>query len=240
MLSSPDGRDTTNLMFMLPRDIGLFLRSARTDATIAALRPEIGNEAAFDAVYTKGDPWASGDGRYRYQQRKYDVLSSLLPDRHYAKALDLGSGHGLLARRLSLKADEVLGIDISQVAVDQANALHSEVPNLSFLQADVLDLPSTLDGRFDLVVVADMLYYLPEPLDDRVLKHLAQRIARLLVPGGLCLLVNHYFTLADADSRLSRRIHRAFGWSADFDTVSEYRKAFYLASLLKHVGPIEA
>lgn len=119
-----------------------------------------------------------------------DILSGLLPDRPYGKVLDLGSGHGFLARRLSVKAEEVLGVDISQVAVDQAKAIHSKVGNLSFLRADVLDLPATLDGRFDVVVVADMLYYLPKPLDDRLLKDLAQRIARLLVPGGLGLVVN--------------------------------------------------
>lgn len=221
---------------MQPRDIGLFLRSARTDAAIAELRATVGSEAAFDSVYAKGDPWASGDSRYVYQRRKYDVLSGLLPNRRYARALDLGSGHGFMAQRLASKADEVLGIDISQVAVGQAAAIHADVTNLSFLRADVLDLPDTLDGRFDLVVVADMLYYLPKPLDDRLLKHLARRIARLLVPDGLCLLVNHYFTFADADSRLSQRIHRAFAWSSDLDSVCDYRKAFYLASVLKRVA----
>ena len=179
---------------------------------------------------------ASGDARYRYQHNKYEVLAGLVPERRYARALDLGSGHGHLARRLASKADEVLGIDISQVAIDQARNIHSRVTNLRFVKGDVLALPPTLEGRFDLVVVADMLYYLPRPLDDRVLKNLVRRIARLLTCGGVCLLVNHYFASVDADSRLTRKIHDAFGWSSDFDRLHEYRKAFYLASVLERTG----
>jgi len=223
----------SSLLFMRPRDIGLFVRSARTDAALTRLRARIGPKAAFDAVYAGGDPWASGDPRYRYQRRKYEVLSGLLPGRRFARALDLGTGLGLLARRLADQADEVLGLDISQVAVEQAQALHRDLPNLRFAQADVLDLPSSLDGRFDLVVVADTLYYLPAPLDDGLLKQVALRIARLLRPGGLCLLANHFFFAADPDSRLSRRIHRAFAWSPSLRVVSEHRRPFYLASLLE-------
>ncbi len=81
-------------------------------------------------------------------------------------------------------------------------------------------------------MVADALYYLPPPIDDSTLKRLAMRLARLLQPGGTLLLANHFFFAADPDSRLSRRIHRAFAWSPSFRVVSEHRRPFYLASLL--------
>ena len=72
-----------------------------------------------------------------------------------------------------------------------------------------MDLPRTLDGAFDLIVIADTLYYV-SPLDDRMLKALAARIADLLEPGGTCLLADHFFSGADADSRRTRHIHDAF------------------------------
>ena len=220
-------------LFMSPRDIGLFLRSARTDAIIARTRVRVGNQAAFDAAYAADDPWASGDGRYLYQRRKYDVLAALLPPgRRFARALDIGSGLGLLGRRVAERADEVLGIDIAQGAVERARALHRDVPNLRFERGDMRDLPASLDGGFDLVVLADTLYYLPPPLTNAALKALALRVAALLAPGGLCLLANHFFFAADPDSRLSRRIHRAFAWSPGFHVVSEHRRPFYLVSLL--------
>ena len=221
-------------LFMSPRDIGLFLQSARTDEFIAHTRGWIGDRAAFEAAYaTGGDPWASGDRRYLYQRRKYDALVALLPPgRRFARALDLGAGLGLLGRRIAERADEVLGLDISQGAVEQARALHLDVANLRFEQGDIRHLPASLDGSFDLIVLADTLYYLPPPLTDAALKALALRAATLLAPGGLCLLANHFFFAAEPGSRLSRRIHRAFAWSPGFQVVAEHRRPFYLVSLL--------
>jgi SAM-dependent methyltransferase len=219
--------------FMSPRDIGLFLRSARTDARIADLRRRVGEEATFDLIYEAGDPWASADPRYLYQRRKYDVILGLLPGRRFDRALDLGAGAGLLSRKLAAHADEVVGIDISASAMAQATRDSAHLPQLSFQQGDVLNLPHSLDGGFDLLVVADTLYYLPPPLQDITLKALAQRMARLLRPGGVCLLANHYFSGADADSRLSRRIHQAFAWSPALTLTAAYRKPFYLVSVLE-------
>ncbi len=219
--------------FMLPRDIGLFLRSARTDRAIAAQRSVDGDQAAFEAAYAGGaDPWASADPAFRYQRRKYEVLAGLLPDRPFANALDLGCGHGLLAQLLARRAGHVLGIDLAQAAVDEARRASSHMANLTFEQADFTQLPPTMDGRFDLVVLADTLYYLM-PMSDALLKAMALRIGRLLMPGGICLLANHYFFRADPDSRLSRRIHDAFAWSPALSVVSEHRRAFYLATLLQ-------
>jgi hypothetical protein len=62
------------------------------------------------------------------------------------------------------------------------------------------------------------------------------RIGRLLAPGGLCLLANHYFFAADPESRLSGRIHDAFAWSSSFALVSSHRRPFYLVSLLAPAG----
>lgn len=221
--------------FMSPRDIALFVRSARTDAAIRRARAAGSDPAAFDAAYATGDPWASADPRYLYQRRKYDVLVSLLPPgRHFGRVLDVGAGLGLLARRIAGRADTVTGLDISQEAVGQAAALHADIPNLRFEQGDLRSLPAALDGSFDLVVLADTLYYLPQPLSDATLDDLAQRVAALLAPGGLCLLANHFFFAADPDSRTSRRIHRAF--ARRLDQVSEHRRPFYLVSVLTTRG----
>lgn len=224
-------------MFMSPRDIGLFLRSSRTDAAVNRLRPGREPNAVFDAIYSDADPWASADPRYRYQSRKYDMLCSLLPIRPFAHALDVGSGLGGLASRVARLADDVLGLDVSQRAVTRATALHSGIGNLGFAQADMRDISADHDGRYDLVTVADSIYYLPPPLGDDVLKSMATRLARLLRPGGLMLLANHYFFDGDEDSRLSRRIHRAFAWSPSLRVVSEHRRPFYLATLLEPNTP---
>ena len=218
--------------FMSLRDIGLFRRSAKTDASIARNRGPLGDRGAFEAAYAGADPWASADPAYRYQRRKYETLVGLLPDRPYRAALDLGCGVGLMTRMLADRAGTVLGLDVAQAAVDTAAAGSAGLAQVQFRQADILDLPDDLDGQFDLVVLADTLYYL-SPMQDALLKRLALRTQRLLVPGGVCLLANHYFSGADADSRLSRRIHRAFAWSPGYRVLSEHRRPFYLVSVME-------
>jgi predicted TPR repeat methyltransferase len=223
---------------MAPRDVGLFLKSARTDQRIAVRREAEGARAAFESVYAElDDPWASADPRYFYQRWKYQSLMAALPHgRRFGRALDLGSGTGALSVALTGVADEVLGLDIAQSAVDLAERRAGARPGLRFAQGDVGALDPALDGNFDLVVIADTLYYL-DRVDDHSLKTVASRVARLLAPGGLCLLVNHYFTSLDKDSRLTRRIHDAFAWSPGLDLVFMQRRPFYLTSLLSLAVP---
>lgn len=218
--------------FILPRDFTLFLRSARTDAAIARTRAIAGARAAFEEAYTRsGDPWASAAPRYRYQALKYEQIMALLPARRFQRVLDLGCGLGLLSQHLARRSDTVLGLDVAAAAVGHARRRAAGIANLTFEQADILDLPGGLDGRFDLVVVADTLYYL-SPLSDEVLKTLSARLARLLAPGGLLVLANHFFFAADPDSRLTRRIHDAFTWSPHFSVTGHHRRSFFLATLL--------
>ena len=199
---------------------------------IARLRATNGARAAFEAVYSRwNDPWMSASPRYRYQRRKYEQVVGLLSHRRFRRALDLGCGLGLLAQLLAPQVGELLGLDIAEAAIDRARQRAALFPNLHFEQADLLELPRSLNHRYDLVLLVDTLYYL-SPLDDETLKRVAMRVADLLVPGGLCVLVNHYFFAADSDSRISRRIHRAFSWSSRFRLDSEHRKPFFLASLL--------
>ena len=217
---------------ILPRDFTLFLVGARTDAAIERTRAAHGARAAFETAYTcSSDPWASAAPRYRYQERKYEQIMALLPGRRFRSALDLGCGLGLLSQHLARRCDSVLGIDVAAAALAHARTRAAGIVNLDFEQGDLLDLPARLDGRFDLVVVADTLYYL-SPLGDDLLKTLSARIADLLAPGGVCLLVNHFFFSADAESRRSRRIHDAFAWSHRFSVHSHDRRAFFIATLL--------
>lgn len=217
---------------MSVRDIGLFLQSARTDAKIVELSGTVGQAAALEAVYAEtGDPWASGSPQYRYQRRKYEVLAGLLDGRRFGDALDLGCGLGLLCRHLAARTDRVLGVDVAPSAVAEAKRRTADLPQIGYACHDIQDLPPEFAGRFDLVTIADVLYYL-NPLPDALLKAMAQRVAGLLAPGGMCLLANHYFFQADPESRRTQRIHDAFRWCPDLTVVSEHRHAFFVSTML--------
>ena len=223
-------------MFMKLADVALFARSAQSDAQLAGLWATKSPAAVFDRLYRtapENDPWASASPRFRYQHRKYDTIAELIPGGRFRRALDIGCGTGLFSQKLAQVADAVTGVDVSGVAVTLAQQRTAAFPNLEFRQCDVLELPQSWDGAFDLVTILDTLYYLPPPIHDDLLKRLALRIARLVSPGGLLVLANHYFAGLDADSRLTRRIHDAFRWSPAFRPTKQYQRPFYLVSMLQ-------
>jgi len=221
-------------MSMSVRDFGLFVTSARSDARLAALRREQSSVTAFDRLYAdapQNDPWASSLPQYQYQRRKYEALAGLLPARPYRRALDLGCGLGLFTERLAERAQQVLAIDISSVAISCAADRICALTNVEFRQGDILALGSELDG-FDLIVVADALYYLPGPLEDETLKRLVGRLAEMLTPDGIVLVANHYFPFPNRHTQLIRRIHEAFRWSPALTLLSEHWRPFFLATVL--------
>jgi 2-polyprenyl-3-methyl-5-hydroxy-6-metoxy-1,4-benzoquinol methylase len=223
-------RSEPRKFFMSLRDISFWIRSARTDAALEKLQVEHGSEKAFDLLYSrKSDPFASGLSRYRYQKLKYEKLISFLPKRRYASVLDVGCGLGPFTRELSPHAGRVLGVDLSETAVLQARDGSRAHPNVRFEQRDIQQI-GKIEEKFDLITVLDVLYYLPN-LSDETLRSVAWQIETLLVPGGLLLLVNHFFFHVDAASRQTRRIHDSFRRNSSLQIVSENKRAFYLASL---------
>jgi SAM-dependent methyltransferase len=214
-------------------DIRFWIRSARSDARLKNLRREHDNAQSLDLLYEdRKDPWGLDSPHFRYQQIKYAGMLSLLPSRRYKRALDLGCGLGTLTHRLCNHADSVLGIDVSRVAIAQAKRQTAEQSKLEFQQGDALNLRRDLDNAFDLVVIADTLYYL-SPLSDEVLQTVRGRVAGLLVPGGTLLLVNHFILKLDPGSRWSPKIHEVFRSASNFKTVRECYRPFYLASIFE-------
>ncbi len=217
------------------RDVGLFIKSSRADAKLDSYRLETGAATqAFDLLYANApgnDPWASMLPQYQYQRLKYDSLINMLPVRPYPRALDLGCGLGLLTERLAQRSQQVVGVDISAVAIRCAEERTQSLRNVSFKQGDITGIDPAMNGTFDLVVVADTLYYLPAPLLDSALQSLASKISQLLARDGILMIANHYFPLPIAETRLTRRIHAAFTSSLRLRLIAEHKRAFFLASI---------
>ena len=136
----------------------------------------------FDALYRASiDPW--GFRTSSYERRKYLATLDVLPRPRYRAALEVGCSIGELAARLRARADDVLGVDVSTVAVAEARRTHARVPGLRF---DVREVPREWPrGTYDLVVLSEVLYFLSrEELDT-----LAARVAASLAPGGHCVAV---------------------------------------------------
>jgi len=218
--------------FMTLRDVAFWIRSSRADSAINGARREHGAAAAFDRLYARtSDPFGAELPQYRYQQRKYNSLLSMLPQRRYRNVLDIGCGLGAFTRKLAPFADAVLGTDISEVAMSQARKLSIGYPNVKYSLEPMLEAPAD-EAVFDLIVLADTLYYM-DSLNTERLRCISHNIASRLVPGGLLLLVNHFFFGFDRASRQTRATHDVFRCAPLLDCVAEHRRAFFLATVLR-------
>jgi ubiquinone/menaquinone biosynthesis C-methylase UbiE len=97
-----------------------------------------------------------------------------------ARALEVGCGTGVLARRLAVRPDvrETVGVDVAPSLVERARALSSGVLGLEFLTADARALPFD-EGDFDLVVFDSTLCHVPDA------ERAVEESFRVLRPGGV-------------------------------------------------------
>lgn len=134
---------------------------------------------ALDALHESiADPWRVDSSWY--EERKRAVTLGLLPRRHYASVLEVGCSIGVLTTALATRADHVTGIDSSTRAV---RAAADRVPaNASVITMDAPD--AWPDGRFDLIVLSEVGYF----LSPRRWEALLARVQQSLTDDGEVLL----------------------------------------------------
>ncbi len=133
-----------------------------------------------------GDSYAASFGR---QWNRYDVMrpeedeatfqvkTGVYPAELTGKlVLDAGCGGGRYARLVGAHGARLIGVDLS-AAVVKAAALCRDLPNVSIIQADLLNLPLT-EKVFDLVYSIGVLHHTPDP------RRAFREIASKVKPGG--------------------------------------------------------
>lgn len=141
----------------------------------------------FDALYRdEPDPWRVSSSEY--ERAKYEATLSALGSWRFSSVLEAGCGIGVLSRRLALRADRLLGIDVSEVALASARRLNGDLAHVEFARAEIpRQWPAPGRGTaYDLVVLSEILYF----LDAGEVVEMATLCVRDVAPGGACLLVN--------------------------------------------------
>ena len=131
------------------------------------------------------------------------------------RVLEVGVGTGL-ALPLYAPGVEVTGIDFSHDMLAKAQAKVAErgmahVAGLKQMDARHLDFA---DASFDGVAAMHILSVVPEP--ERVMSE----IARVLKPGGIVAITNHFARTGGALARIERLaapLSDLLGWHSDFD-----------------------
>ena len=94
------------------------------------------------------------------------------------RILSLGCGDGAIERRLAPQVGEIVGFDLSPVAIEQARAKSAGVANLSFHAASHDSLAGY--GKFDFIAAFAFLHH----LDDAAIGSVLLAARNALRPGG--------------------------------------------------------
>ncbi|HUG79480.1 MAG TPA: class I SAM-dependent methyltransferase [Burkholderiales bacterium] len=99
------------------------------------------------------------------------------------RVLSLGCGDGSIERRLAPHVGQIVGMDLSAVAIEQAQAKAraAGLGNLTFLVSDPESLSLEALGQFDVVAAFAFLHH----LEDAAIRETLRAANRALRPGGV-------------------------------------------------------
>ena len=120
----------------------------------------------------------------------HDYLLRRLPAQA-GRALDVGCGTGVFARRLAERAESVDAVDVSPQMIAAARAGAAGMPNVRWLLGDVLTLELEAGG-YDIVTAIASVHHLP-------LAAGLARLASVVRPGGSLAILGLYREAALSD-----------------------------------------
>jgi SAM-dependent methyltransferase len=186
----------------------------------------------FNYLYLRADPYRLAREE---EKRKFDQAFGLLRGFQAGKGLEIGCGEGRLSARVAAVCNQVLAIDVSDVALRRARHLNQAERRVRFAQADLLavDLPE----KFDFIFCSEVLsYFRLSQLDGVIAK-----IIDLLQPRGKLLLVHHRSTNDDSAGIPlkefgARTIHQKFIIRPELELEEDCVEDEYRLTLMRRLG----
>jgi 2-polyprenyl-3-methyl-5-hydroxy-6-metoxy-1,4-benzoquinol methylase len=142
---------------------------------------DIHKKNRMEERYRKGSAWGRAG-----ENRDIQAAVELISDRHYGSCLDVGTGYGHYAEAVAPLCDEVLAIDISEVAIQEARERLSHLPNVTFKAQNIRTF--LFNEKYDLIVLGEVIYYFGDKYLPGSFHKLLKRISVALTINGRILL----------------------------------------------------
>ncbi len=143
---------------------------------------------SLDADYFEGlyradpDPWRFETSDY--ETGKYAETLAVLSGERAGRALEMGCSIGVLTRDLAGLCDRLVATELSPTALQRARQRCRDLGNVDFVLAK--SVTDGFQGRFDLMVLSEVVYY----FDAADLARVADAIKASLAVDGRLLLVH--------------------------------------------------
>ncbi len=179
--------------------------------------------AQYDAAVRATD--GAGDFPFAGYDEVLDCIVATSGAGSGMDVLDVGTGTGNLAARLTTTGCRVWVSDFSRAMLDAAR---SKLPDAhAFVEADLLAAwPPVLDGPFDRIVSAYVFHEFPDEEKLRILADAAHR----LTPDGRIVIGDVAFDDEDARGRARER------WRDQWDDDEHYWSAAWAAASASTIG----
>jgi SAM-dependent methyltransferase len=139
----------------------------------------------FERLYAEhGDVWSFSTSEYEKEKYRNTLVCALGLCCDTTSALEVGCGTGVFSGLLAKHFSSVLAIDLSDEALKIAKQQNVDADNIRFIRGDVRALTSK--SKFDLIICAEVLYYLRQHDSDSV----CCALDRLLGERGVVLTVS--------------------------------------------------
>lgn len=169
---------------------------------------EANAQQATDYFKQNADRWDELRAMHVPESAVEHAILEALGDQEISQLLDLGTGTGSILSLLADRCRDGLGLDSnrSMLAIARSRLDGPNHGHLHVQQGDLLDL-ATLDRKFDLITIHQVLHYLDDP------SAALQEAGRVLLPGGRILVVD--FAPHDHEFLRKDHAHRRLGFSQD-------------------------
>lgn len=135
----------------------------------------------LESAYETSDPWGY-EGHPDDARRRAELLG-ILPRGRVRRVLDIGCGNGFVT--FALPGDEIVGVDISDNAIEHAKSAATRRPEAdrySFRTGSIFEIDELFPpAHFDLIVITGVLY--PQYIA-QAKQAVRIKVDRLLAPGG--------------------------------------------------------
>lgn len=142
--------------------------------------------------FNKHDGYSWPFAEERTRRAAEGVLSKVSLDKETSSILEFACGNGIVAERILPHAKSLLGIDVSDKAIELFTERFEKLGKSDEAKAIVLDIETSQDGlegkKFDLIYCSSSYHHFDNPLD------MTKRLATLLKPSGVLVVIDHIIT----------------------------------------------